>query len=153
MPPLVRTATPGISVVAVASVRAICCVGVGSLPESQFYDRQFVGIECVADVRGDVLGSWILVDDVVRFAEVCQDLDELVVFVQYEPVVEVCVDPGFGDVAYVCEVDDHSALVGLLRFDVNFDASVVSVQVSALAVVVYKSVPVAEVYATGYAVT
>ncbi len=153
MPPLVRTATPGISVVAVALVRPICCVGVGSLPESQFYDRQFVGIERVADMRGDVFSGWVLVDDVVRFAEFCEYLDELVVLVQYESVVQVCVDPRFGDIAYVCEVDDHPALVGFVGFDVDFDAPVVSVQMSTLAVVVYESVPVAEVDATGNAVS
>ena len=126
-PPLVRTATPGMSVATGKFVRAVCCVRVGCLPESQFYDWQPIRAERVADVRGDVLGGRILVDDVVWFAEFCQDLYQLVVSVQYETVVQVRVDPGLGNVPDIGEVDDHAAFVWFISFDVNFDASVVAV--------------------------
>lgn len=104
-------------------------------------------------MRGDVLSRRVGVDCVVRFAHVFQDWDHGVVLVQYQAVVQVCIYPRLRDVANVGEVDDHAARVGFVGFDVDFDAPVVPVQMSTLAVVLQESVSVAEVNATGDAVS
>lgn len=65
-------------------------------------------------------------------------------------MVEIVVDPSFNDVFNVREVDHHAAMVGIVGFDVYFDATVVAVQMPTFAFVVQEAMPVAEIDDSGY---
>ena len=67
-------------------------------------------------------------------------------------MVEIVVDPGLDDIFDIGEIDNHAAVVGFVGFDIDFDATVVSVQVSTFAFVVEKAMPVAEIDDSGHLV-
>lgn len=103
------------------------------------------------------MGSYVLrgrvpVDDVVRFAKVGEDRHKGVIHVEYQPVIDIVINPCLDGVSDIGEVDDHTSFVESVSLYVNLDASVVSVQVSALTVIVKESVAVAEVDDARYGV-
>ena len=67
-------------------------------------------------------------------------------------MINVVIDPCLDSVSDVGEVNDHAPFVKSVGLYVNLDASVVAVQVSALAIVVKKPVAVAEVDNARYGV-
>src|SRR5262249_50574474 len=115
------------------------------LPQLDLDHRKTLAGSEVKDQLGNVFGRWVNVQHKHRLALMAQQRQHRVVAVQQHLVVERLVDPRAHHGFHAGKVHDHAEVVKARRGERQDGATVVPVQVAALAVVIEQAVAVAEV--------
>ena len=94
---------------------------------------------------GDVFRRRVVVNQTKRLAEFLKRGNGRVIAAQNHAVVQLIINPTTHNTFNVGEVEHHAAVIQRSTFQHNHSPTVVTVQVSALAVVIHQSVAVAEI--------
>ena len=85
-----------------------------------------------------------------RLAQLSEDRDDRIGFVQDHAVVEIVINPARHLLFDVGKIDDHPAMIELRSFEHNHSFAVVPVQMLALAIVVQQPMAVTKVNFSGH---